>query len=55
MTNRQIPGRFLQDEKAASLVEYALSLALITIVCIAAVGLLGNKISSLFSSLSTSL
>jgi pilus assembly protein Flp/PilA len=37
------------DEKGASLVEYALLVALIAVVCIAAITLLGNNASTKFS------
>jgi pilus assembly protein Flp/PilA len=43
-------ARFGDDERGASLVEYALLVALIAVVCIAAVTLLGNKSSSKLSS-----
>jgi pilus assembly protein Flp/PilA len=36
----------IDDERGASLVEYALLVALIAVVCIAAVTLLGNQASS---------
>src|SRR3954452_10448436 len=37
------------DERGASLVEYALLVALIAVVCIAAITLLGNNASTKFS------
>jgi pilus assembly protein Flp/PilA len=37
------------DERGASLVEYALLVALIAVVCIAAITLLGNSASTKFS------
>ena len=43
------------DERGASLVEYALLVALIAVVCIAAVTLLGNNASSKFNSVATSI
>ena len=43
------------DEKGASLVEYALLVALIAVVCIAAVTLLGNNASSKFNSVASSI
>ena len=46
--------RFGGDE-GASLVEYALLVALIAVVCIAAITLLGNSASTKFSQVSTSL
>ncbi len=45
----------VRDERAASLVEYALLVALIAVVCIAAVTTLGKSASSNFSSISDSL
>jgi pilus assembly protein Flp/PilA len=38
------------DEKGASLVEYALLLALIAVVCIGAITILGNNANTKFSS-----
>ena len=43
------------DEKGASLVEYALLVALIAVVCIAAVTLLGKNASSKFDSVGSSI
>ena len=43
------------DEKGASLVEYALLVALIAVVCIAAVTLLGSNASSKFDSVGNSI
>ena len=45
----------VKDERGASLVEYALLVALIAVVCIAAVSALGNRASSNFSSISSSI
>ena len=42
----------MRSERGASLVEYALLVALIAVVCIAAVTTLGRKASSNFSSIS---
>jgi pilus assembly protein Flp/PilA len=42
-------------EDGASLAEYGLLLALIAVICIAAISLLGNQISMMFSTLSTSI
>ncbi len=44
-----------EDEKGASLVEYALLVALIAVVCIAAVTLLGKNASSKFDSVGQSI
>ena len=43
------------DERGASLVEYALLVALIAVVCIAAITLLGNNASTKFSDVGTSI
>lgn len=44
-----------QDERGASLVEYALLVALIAVVCIAAVSALGSSASDTFDSVTSSL
>ena len=44
-----------EDERGASLVEYALLVALIAVVCIAAVTLLGDNASKKFSSVGGSI
>ena len=46
---------FARDERGASLVEYALLVALIAVVCIVAVTLLGKNASSKFSSVGSSI
>ena len=48
-------ARFGGDERGASLVEYALLVALIAVVCIAAVTVLGKNASSKFDSVGTSI
>jgi len=48
-------ARFGDDERGASLVEYALLVALIAVVCIAAVTLLGGNASSKFKSVGDSI
>jgi len=50
-----IRARFGKDEEGASLVEYALLVALIAIVCILAITFLGGKASGKFSSIGSSL
>ena len=45
----------VEDERGASLVEYALLVALIAVVCIAAVTLLGKNASNKFSSVGSSI
>ncbi len=44
-----------RKEEGASLAEYGLLLALIAVVCIAAITVLGTKISSMFNALSGSI
>ena len=48
-------AKFGETERGASLVEYALLLALIAVVCILAITQLGKKASSKFNSIETSL
>lgn len=45
----------IDDERGASLVEYALLVALIAVVCIAAVTLLGGNASEKFSTIADSI
>ena len=45
----------MDDDRGASLVEYALLVALIAVVCILAITFLGNSASSKFSSVGTSI
>ena len=47
--------KFARDEEGATLAEYGLLLALIAVVCLAAITTLGTKISSMFSAVSTSI
>lgn len=44
-----------RKEEGATLAEYGLLLALIAVICIAAIALLGNKISTMFSTLAGSI
>ncbi|MCO6432202.1 MAG: Flp family type IVb pilin [Deltaproteobacteria bacterium] len=58
MTEKIIDNKDLQSEKkerGASLVEYALLLALIAVVCIVAIRVIGTKASSQFSSIASQL
>ena len=50
-----VRARFGDDERGASLVEYALLVALIAVVCIAAVTLLGNNAKSKFNKVGSSI
>ncbi len=45
----------VRDEEGATMVEYGLMLALIAIVCIAAVGLIGTRLNLLFNTVANSL
>ena len=59
LTSYEFIAAYLQAkvraERGASLVEYALLVALIAVVCIAAVTALGKKASSNFNSIATSI
>ena len=48
-------AKFGRDERGASLVEYALLVALIAVVCIVAVTLLGNNASGKYSQVGSAL
>ena len=45
----------VKEERGASLVEYALLVALIAVVCIAAVSLLGSSASTKFSTIGSAI
>jgi len=49
-----VRAKFGQSERGASLVEYALLVALIAVVCILAITFLGKSASSKFSSVGSS-
>ena len=55
MTKALVKLSTLRSEKGATAVEYGLMVALIAIVIIAAVVLLGGKLSTLFSDVAASL
>jgi len=46
-------NRFVREEEGATMVEYGLMVALIAVVCIAAVTLVGSSLSTLFTGVST--
>jgi pilus assembly protein Flp/PilA len=48
-------ARFGESERGASMVEYALLVALIAVVCIAAIKLIGQSANSSFNSTATEL
>ena len=50
-----VRAHFSRDERGASLVEYALLVALIAVICIGAVTLLGSKASDTLSSAGSSI
>lgn len=47
--------RFTQREDAATMVEYALMLSLIAVVCIIAVTLIGTNANTIFNNIATNL
>ena len=49
MPNQSVEHRLRRDERGASLVEYALLLALIAVVCVAAVSLFGGNLNNSYS------
>ena len=55
MIKTYLLARFGKTERGAALVEYALLLALIAVVCIVALTTLGGKASSKFTSIGNSL
>ncbi len=59
ITSYQFVSAWLQskvsDERGASLVEYALLLALIAVICIIAIGFLGESASSQFEDIGSSI
>jgi len=52
---RSAVARFLREEDGASLIEYVLLVALIAIVCVAAVTLLGTNTNSKLGTAATAL
>ena len=52
---RKILNRFRQNEEGAALVEYGLLVGLIAVICVAAVTLLGQDVSSAFSAIAAKL
>jgi pilus assembly protein Flp/PilA len=50
-----VAKQFGRDEEGASLAEYGLLLALIAVVCIAAVSLLGTSITSMFNTVASTI
>jgi pilus assembly protein Flp/PilA len=52
---RKILNRFCQNEEGAALVEYGLLVGLIAVICVAAVTLLGQDVSSAFSAIALKL
>ena len=52
---RKLINRFRRDEEGAALVEYGMLVGLIAVICVAAVTLLGQEVSTAFSSIAASL
>jgi len=50
-----IVRKFVKNDDAATMVEYALMLALIAVVCIAAVIIIGTKANTVFTNIGTQL
>lgn len=50
-----LAGRIERDDEGATMVEYGLMLALIAVVCIAAVTLIGTNAATLFGNIAGSL
>ena len=50
-----VRARFGRDERGASLVEYALLVALIAVVCIVAISFVGTRASDKFSTVGSKL
>jgi pilus assembly protein Flp/PilA len=50
-----IAKKFVREEEGASLAEYGLLLALVAVFTIASIKLLGNSISSIFTTVSSSI
>jgi pilus assembly protein Flp/PilA len=48
-------SRFVRADEGATMVEYGLMVALIAVVCIAAVTLVGSSLSTLFGGVSTNI
>jgi pilus assembly protein Flp/PilA len=53
--DRAVLRALIADEDGATLVEYSLVVALISVLCIAAISYLGGKISKMFSTIGTSI
>jgi pilus assembly protein Flp/PilA len=52
---RKLMTRFVKDDEGAALVEYGMLVGLIAVVCVLAVGTLGQTILGYFTSINTSL
>jgi pilus assembly protein Flp/PilA len=51
----QLVRRFVKNDEAATMVEYALMLSLIAVVCIIAVTLIGTNANKIFNNIATNL
>ena len=51
----QLFNRFRRNEDGAALAEYGLLVALIAVVCIAAITLLGTQLSTVFSEIASAI
>ncbi|WP_396208241.1 Flp family type IVb pilin [Gemmatimonas sp.] len=55
LTITSLPKRFLADEEGATLLEYGMLTLLITVLSIAAIKTIGQKVSTGFTTVSTQL
>jgi len=52
---KMLVHRFVKDDEAATMVEYALMLSLIAVVCLIAVGLIGTNANNIFNAIAAAL
>jgi pilus assembly protein Flp/PilA len=52
---RMIVRNFVKNDEAATMVEYALMLALIAVVCIVAVTVIGTQANTVFTNIGTAI
>ena len=52
---KKLLKKFCREDEGATMVEYGLMVALIAVVCIAAVTLLGTTLSTVFTNITTAL
>ncbi len=52
---KEMIKRFLRDEEGATMVEYAIMVALIAVVCILIIAALGTSVSHVFSEINSAI